>query len=52
MHLVISGVRRVERTIPGIAATSIVDGGDATQVRHATTAVPLGRFAGTMSKGT
>ena len=40
-----AGLRRVERTIPGIAATSIVYAGDATQVRNSATAVPLGGFA-------
>lgn len=40
-----AGLRRAERSIPGVATTSIVYGGTETRVRNDATAVPLDGFA-------
>ena len=40
-----AGMRRIKRTIPDIASTAIVYGGDQTQVRSDATAVPLADFS-------
>ena len=39
-----AGLRRIERTIPGISTAAIVYGGNQTQVRSHATAVPLSEF--------
>ncbi len=38
------GLRRVRRTVPGVAAAAIVYGGAEPQARGDATAVPLGSF--------
>ena len=40
-----AGLRRIQRTIPGITTAAIVYGGDQPQVRSDATAVPLAEFA-------